>query len=410
MLKIQAQDSPRLRYVLDEIFQRRLNLSFEFTPKELNQNIEISFAKKSVYTLEGHKLLWEDKLLSKQDFKELIKDFDSIDPLTKGFIFLSRYEEYLSPTVDKWDRYTHVNSLFDLNLKKPWVEIWTKELKEQLEEHFGKELGRFSPLTHEFTMDVDVAYSVKGKSKKIFWGGQMKALLKGNFASFVERNKIRKGLKKDRYDSYDFVGQSFHKKNSRVFFLLGDRGPMDKNLSHESDEMKSLVQLIEAHSNVGIHPSFASFQKPELIKKEISRLEKLTGKKIQDARFHYLRFNLPKSYQQLSAIGIKRDHSMGYADQIGFRAGTAYPFNFFDLDKNQSCDLEIHPIAYMDGTLKEYMGLSVSDAKSLVNELIDNCTETGGKIACLWHNDTLAEAGDWKGWREVFEMQAKLSS
>ena len=96
--------------------------------------------------------------------------------------------------------------------------------------------------------------------------------------------------------------------------------------------MISLIKQLGNTSTIGIHPSYASNKNSKMIGIEKQRLEHILGKSVHHNRFHFLKFSLPKSYQQLLAYGISNDYSMGYADQIGFRAGTCTPFNFYDLE------------------------------------------------------------------------------
>ena len=81
-----------------------------------------------------------------------------------------------------------------------------------------------------------------------------------------------------------------------------------------------------------------------MIRVEKQRLEHILGETVYHNRFHFLRFTLPQSYQQLLACGISDDYSMGYADQIGFRAGTCTPFYFYDLENEIQTTLKVHPL------------------------------------------------------------------
>ena len=127
---------------------------------------------------------------------------------------------------------------------------------------------------------------------------------------------------------------------------------MDKNINHNHPSLINLIRFISKNNLTGIHPSYKSFNNLEILKMEISRLDKITSK-TSISRFHYLKFTLPESYQILLKAGIKQDYSMGFVDRIGFRAGTCTPFNFYDLEKECTTDLKIFPFAYMDGVLND---------------------------------------------------------
>jgi signal transduction histidine kinase len=98
---------------------------------------------------------------------------------------------------------------------------------------------------------------------------------------------------------------------------------------------------------------------------------------------------------------------MGYADYAGFRASICTPFPFYDLDQDLPTNLVIHPFAVMDGTLKDYMKLSPEKATETINELISEVKRVGGTFMPLWHNQSLNNEDEWKGWLDVYINMVK---
>jgi hypothetical protein len=94
---------------------------------------------------------------------------------------------------------------------------------------------------------------------------------------------------------------------------------------------------------------------------------------------------------------------MGYASQVGFRAGTSLPFFFYDLDMETQTQLLVHPFAIMDGTLNEYLQLTTDEAQYLVKEIMNSVKEVNGRFVSLWHNETLTENRHWDTWKKVYE-------
>ena len=92
---------------------------------------------------------------------------------------------------------------------------------------------------------------------------------------------------------------------------------------------------------------------------------------------------------------------MGYADEIGFRASTALPFFWYDLENETITDLKIYSFQAMDVTLKEYLNLSPDDAFWALNKLKKAIQNVDGQLITLWHNSSFGE--DWKGWKEMYE-------
>ncbi|MCC6683775.1 MAG: hypothetical protein IT247_01765, partial [Bacteroidia bacterium] len=107
---------------------------------------------------------------------------------------------------------------------------------------------------------------------------------------------------------------------------------------------------------------------------------------------------------QLIENGIEHEYSMGYAEQAGFKASTARSFKFFDLVHNKQTQLTVHPFMLMDVTLKNYMGLSIEEAMEVTSKIIQQVKQVNGELISLWHNESLSDYGEWKGWRTVYEQ------
>jgi hypothetical protein len=155
---------------------------------------------------------------------------------------------------------------------------------------------------------------------------------------------------------------------------------------------------------VGIHPSWASNSDSGKLSTEIMRLEGMVNREVVRSRQHFLKLDLPSTYRRLIDLGIREDYTMGYASQVGFRAGTSLPFYFYDLDMETQTQLLVHPFAVMDGTLNEYMELTVDDAQYLVKELMDRVKEVNGTFISLWHNETVSDNRHWYEWKQVYEF------
>jgi hypothetical protein len=158
---------------------------------------------------------------------------------------------------------------------------------------------------------------------------------------------------------------------------------------------------------VGIHPGYESHNDIRIVRSEIARLDAILGEKTVHSRQHFLKFRLPVTYRRLLECDIRYDHSMGYADVPGFRAGTAHPFKWFDVERNEITSLIVHPIIVMDSTLRHYQQLDVLEAMEIIAQLKSEVRNTGGDFVSLWHNETVAEQGDWVGWRAVWEEAIK---
>jgi hypothetical protein len=99
---------------------------------------------------------------------------------------------------------------------------------------------------------------------------------------------------------------------------------------------------------------------------------------------------------------------MGYASQIGFRAGISTPYPFFDLIEDEKKNLMIFPFQVMDVTLNQYLCLNSEEELKEIKDIIAEVKGVEGTFITLFHNETLSEMRYWKGWRSVFESMISI--
>jgi hypothetical protein len=191
--------------------------------------------------------------------------------------------------------------------------------------------------------------------------------------------------------------------------LVGDYGTYDKNISVKNENFQELISTISENNDIGVHPSYASSNNTEKIAKEKNRLRAISQKKIIKSRQHYLKLNLPNTYHNLINNGIIEDHTMGYAEQPGFRASICSPFYFYDLEKEKETELEIFPFAVMEATFKYYKKYSPEMAIKHIVDLMHKVKELDGTFISVWHNESLSDKDIWKGWKIVYEKMLKES-
>jgi len=330
------------------------------------------------------------------------------DVFGAAFWMLTRYEEYgLTEHLDIHGRIKAEDCLMVKHAQHftPWVDHWCRFLGTCLKKKYAEiDLVQRS-FTAAITVDIDNAYAFAGKGFKRNAGGFFKDFFGFKFSHAFARLGVVIGLSKDPYDTYTYIENTIKKYEIPLyfFFLLADRAPFDKNLPHTSSRLQQLVRYLSERHTLGIHPGYHSHLNGVRTEAEIQRLAGITGRSVAHSRNHYLRLSLPESYRLLAQAGIPHDHTMGFASQPGFRAGTAIPYSMYDLELDQDTFVQAVPFAYMDGTLNEYMKLSPTEASAMVKQLIDAVRQVGGHFECIWHNETLHNKKAWSGWRMVFE-------
>jgi hypothetical protein len=123
---------------------------------------------------------------------------------------------------------------------------------------------------------------------------------------------------------------------------------------------------------------------------------------IVHSRQHYIHVLMPETYRQLIQLGILHDWSMGYAQDLGYRAGTGLPFLWYDLLEEKTTTLCIHPFSVMDVTLKNYRSMLPEEAKRITFEMKCMCAVIGVPFTFIVHNESLSEKQGWEGWHNVF--------
>jgi len=337
------------------------------------------------------------------------------DPFSASFYMATRYEEYLSHSKDNFGRFEPSQSLAYRNgfLRKPIVQIWALKLAKILKSRFPDFQYKLPDFTFINTLDIDNAFAYKGKGLLRSLGGMGKSLLKLNFNDLFLRMNVLFLEASDPFDNFEMIGRLTEEYKSKTicFILQGKYGKYDKNLSHNSPHQISMVKKLAEFSEIGLHPSYASNKYPDRLKQEKDQLENIIQMPITKSRQHYLILSFPETYRHLIDQGITDDYSMGFAAEPGFRAGLSISFPFYDLLEEKETGLTIHPFALMDRTFKDYLKICPNEAMELIEEILNELIKTGGQLISVWHNESLNENDEWKGWSEVYRyLQANALS
>ncbi len=429
--------TPRLTYIFKHIFTRILHIELNFTTKIeefiAHEGLKFSYTKQ---VLGNEIFVKSSDLLFNQgiDYLDInITSWDDVpcffqtgldtnipfDFFAASFYLISRYEEYLPHVKDEFERFPAGESLAFQHkfLNKPVIDIWAYKFKEILLEKFPNHSNEIVKGERKFnyisTIDVDIAFSYKHKGFIRTVGGALNDLVNFKIQNILYRFLVIFNIKKDPFDTFDEL-ISLQKKyniNTLFFFLLSEYTTYDKNISSGNINYKLLIKNIADYTDVGIHPSYFSMKNDLKIKKEKMRLEEIVNFPIEKSRQHYLRMELPETYQYLVDLEIKEDYTMGYASHYGFRAGTCTPFYFYDLDFEIQTPLKVFPFAAMDGTLKDYLNFTPKKSFNVIMGLAKEVKKVNGTLITLFHNESVSGYGQWRGWNKLYErMLQELST
>lgn len=346
------------------------------------------------------------------DFKgfECLKINNVDDLFSSVFFVLSRYEEYLIEDRDGHSRFIAANSL---QYKYNWLD---KCICDRWAEHvislcgISNENTKNQKINFVLSFDVDNvrAFEWKGWIRQI--KGAFLDIIQLNFKQIKKRIEVFRGLSNDPFNTFSDVISIANKKiDCVIFWLVGKHSKYDRNLSVANPHHQNQIKELSSTCEIGLHPSYLSNTSKTLLREEINVLTQILDKKVTKSRQHFLKLDIPYTYQNLLKNGFTDDYSMGYAESVGFRAGTARPICFFDLSSNSSTNLTIHSFCYMDATLKEYLRNSPIESEVLICNLFKEVKSYGGEFIPLWHNESINDYGRWEGWKRVFDYTVNLS-
>ena len=424
-----AQQSNRLRYTLDELLHTYLGIDYQLvhhwndfmiqkeSPRIVydsspSQDTSLPFIKADPFIFEKHIHPITPQISEWQEMTTLFSndqenDQFPFDLFSAAFFLLSRYEEYLPFEADQHGRFPAKESMaYQHNfLHLPIIQHWCMAFAKYLQAYYPKLIIQYPSYKFIPSYDIDYAWSYLYKPILRQVGAISREMAKGQWKRLLERANVYSKNKKDPFDVYQQLREwhQAHRLSPIFFFLLADQNTYDKNISHSNRQFQNLIQKIARQYKIGIHPSYQSNTDNNILKKETSRLKAIARKDITKSRQHYLKLSFPQTYHRLLQLGIREDYSMGYAAAIGFRAGTALPFYWYDLSTDQVTDLKVFPFQLMDVSLKDYLGLSPNEAKDSIQQIIEQCKQVGGIFIPLWHNSSFSELDGWEGWKAVYE-------
>jgi peptidoglycan/xylan/chitin deacetylase (PgdA/CDA1 family) len=331
-----------------------------------------------------------------------------IDVFGSVFFLLSRYEEVVSEARDHRDRFAGTGSFshrFGL-LERPLANEYLEILWASLQRLWPGLERRPRTYRVELSCDIDVPFSAIGRP----WTKM--ALSLG--ADFVKRRapelafrrlsarfaRSDAGIPRDPNNTFDFMMATGERHGLKTTFFLkaGVSDPrFDEAYSLETAPVATLLREIHARGHeFGLHPSYHTYRDGARMKAEFATLlraaERLGIRQTAwGGRQHYLRFAAPETWRHYASAGLAYDASLAHADQPGFRCGTCYDFQVYDLAKRGPLPLRERPLTVMELTLldKEYLGLAADEARERILRLASVCRRFKGTFSLLWHNNAL---------------------
>jgi len=429
VLILVPERSERLEYIFDFIFKQILKIEFALTVSYEDWNAhkgsKFSYGPQAIEGLHftSSDLLFEQGVhfqkiqftphKNHKVFFQVKNGALPFDPFAAAFFLVSRYEEYLPHIKDRHNRYkAEVSTAYKGEfLEKPVVNLWAIEIKEVLIAHFPE--MNFPKASFDIipSIDIDHAYAYKNIGAWKTTSEILGKMLTLDFGRLKKRLKVITGLEQDPYDTYGKLKLINNNYNLTpcYYIVVSNKSRFDQTIPTDSKCFQDLIKDIATDFEIGLQASYHSSQRDGEVKAEKIQLENLYGTIITKNRFHYLKYSLPHSYRELIHAGIKEDHSMGYATQIGFRASTCTPFFFYDLEQESTTKLMVYPITMTDNTFRKYMHARPSEVITFMRPILKDVRDLGGHFEFVFHNASLGNQREWKNWGDTYENMVRLS-
>ncbi len=371
--------------------------------KVSNDLPEVSTISREIEVIYGIRL--EGGHFYLQDDNEITLGLDIFGSI---FFMLTRYEEIVKKDRDQHDRFPAIASLAYQEgfLERPIVNEYLEILWACLKKLWP--MLRRKERVYQLCLSHDVDNPLGAANKPWF------QVLRNTAGDMVKRKDLRLAYHrflakfsgnydKDPNNTFDFimsVSEQYGLKSAFYFKAGSSNNQFDENYKLDMSWIQALLRRInERGYEVGLHPSYETYRDENKLNSEFQALLQATKRlnidqEIWGARQHYLRWENPITWQIYEDVGLAYDTTLTFADHAGFRCGTCYEFQVFNLKTRKVLHLREHPLIVMDGTLldEQYMALRLEQVLETIKHLSNSCRCYHGTFSLLWHNSNLIQS------------------
>ena len=337
------------------------------------------------------------------------------DILGLTYWMLTRQEEVGRTDLDSHGRFSAVHSHAYRHdyLERPIVDEWLHVLGQVMVRTWPGITLTQHQLSIKVSHDVDAPSrygfaSAKGLLRvmagDVLKRGDIKNALRASWIRLNTRDALHPG---DPFNTFEWIMDlsDQHGLTSAFYFICGRTSGMDADYEPGHPAIRALMRRIhERGHEIGLHPSYGTYQKPELIAQEARRLRAVLAEENihQSAiggRMHYLRWEQPTTLRAWAAAGMDYDSTLSYADRPGFRCGTCFEYPAFDPVVGEALKLRVRPLVVMECSVIDscYLGLGTGEAaRTKFAQLKAACRAVQGCFTVLWHNSWLTNREEQK--------------
>lgn len=399
------------KYILDIIFDEFLGLDFEAIADNDCKDWIVQLENKKTLTIKDTFFSKYPKDLEYLKLENIPQKIEGLDIFSATFFMLTRWEEYVNKTRDKHDRFPATESLAYKQhfLDRPIV----NEYLEMLKKMFLELDNNLKFKTHEYklilTHDVDVPLkytSLKSGLREIVTDVIKRKNIKLSMKNMLQKIKVTFGLEKDPFDTFDYLMDVSEKVGVKSYFFFMGKGLTKFDNKYDSSDKftKDLINKIKKRGHyIGMHPTYNAYNDKKQFTKEKQELEKNLDTNITFGREHFLRFEVPTTWQIWEDHGMNWDSTLSFADKEGFRCGVCYPYSVFDILTRKKLKLKEKPLIVMEGSFATYQSdIKPIEMENKIKSLIEEVKKYNGEFVFLWHNSSF-NTPQWKKYQDIYE-------
>jgi hypothetical protein len=329
-----------------------------------------------------------------------------VDVFGSVFFLVTRYEEYVLGGRDEHERFPAADLLASREgfLHRPLVNEYAELLRSAIGVLWPRLRTRRRTFREHLSHDVD-------------WPGHPSLTLaqasRRAAADVVRRRDPALGLTafgawrarragqpaQDPYDTFDFIMERSEAAGLRsaFYFMPGCTDPRyDSPYTLAEPWIGRLIRRIADRGHeLGLHPSYGTFRRPELIAAEFEELRSTCARlgieqETWGGRQHFLRWENPTTWRAWASAGLAYDGSLGFSSVAGFRSGICCEHPVYDLEQRCALTLRERPLVVMEMAVMRFDRRDGGDGVATIERLRQTCRRYEGDFSLLWHNSQLA--------------------
>jgi len=245
-----------------------------------------------------------------------------------------------------------------------------------------------------YPVPADFAVFLSHDVDEIAWSWRRKL-----FMGALHPSTLRE--KRERYWNFSRIKALEEAAHVRSTFYIVPFGshPRDPPYSFET-LVPTVHDLTRGGWEVGVHASFESFDRPQMLAAQKRAFESAVGKPALGVRQHFINFAPQATWEYQERAGFEYDSTLANRDRAGFRTGFCHPY------RPPGRRLIEIPLVIMDGQLFWYEKRDPQSAYERTMALVRRTAEYHGVASLNWHQHTMDELS-FPGWWEVFERCLK---